>query len=268
MNDEDPTQQEELSCKEWYDFMGQFADRLPHMHLGGSEATRTLLEMCELGDELQVLDVGSGPGHTACELARVYNAQVIGIDISEQMVSKAEARCSKQGLERSVKFQVADAIQLPFENDYFDLILFESVLTAIEDKNLAMKEAFRVIKPGGQVAANETVFDESAPPELLDLLIDYPSIKGHLTSETLRGLFEETGFHVLEMKEVRGSEVPSSTKDMGIRGILSFIIRSYWKILWKLITDSRYRRAQKIDGQITKMLKEHGGYTLIVGKKP
>ena len=55
---------------------------------------------------------------------------------------------------------------------------------------------------------------------------------------------------------------------MGITGILSFIVRSYWKILGKFLPDSRFRKAQKIDDRLTNILKEHGGYVLIVGQKP
>jgi len=55
---------------------------------------------------------------------------------------------------------------------------------------------------------------------------------------------------------------------MGVLGILSFMIGSYWKILGKLLTDSRFRKAQKIDDRLTKILKEHGGYALIVGQEP
>jgi len=88
------------------------------------------------------------------------------------------------------------------------------------------------------------------------------------TPEKLKGLFEESGLRVVNVIELRGSEVPSSAKEMGILGILSFMIKSYWKILGKLLTDSRFRKAQRIDNRLTRMLKDHGGYVLIIGQKP
>ncbi|UCE11517.1 MAG: class I SAM-dependent methyltransferase [Candidatus Thorarchaeota archaeon] len=257
-----------FTMREWYDFMGQFAHVLPRLHMGGIEATKDLLTMCQLHGKIRVLDIGSGPGHAACEIGEEYDSDVIGVDISEKMVIKAEERAHKKKVDERVRFKVADATDLPFDDEEFDIVLFESVLTAIEDKRTAMKEAYRVVKPGGLIAANETVFNESAPQELIDLLDEYPSINGHLTPESLRDLFESSGLDVLDIKEVPGSEIPSSASEMGIRGILSFILRSSWRIIGKMIRDPRYRRAQKLDGQVTKLLREHGGYALIVGQKP
>jgi len=88
------------------------------------------------------------------------------------------------------------------------------------------------------------------------------------TPQKLKGLFEESGLQVVNVSDVRSSEAPSVAKEMGVLGILSFMIKSYWKILHKLLTDPRFRKAQKIDDRLTKILKDHGGYMLIVGQKP
>ena len=69
------------------------------------------------------------------------------------------------------------------------------------------------------------------------------------------------------MTDVRSSEAPSVAKEMGVLGILSFMIKSYWTILDKLLTDPRFRKAQKIDDRFTKIRMDHGGYRLIVGQK-
>ena len=91
---------------------------------------------------------------------------------------------------------------------------------------------------------------------------------GMFTPQKLRGLFEESGFQVVKMTDVRSSEAPSVAKEMGVLGILFFIFKSYWKILHKLLTDPRFRKAQKMDDRLTKIRKDHGGYRLIVGQKP
>ena len=256
-----------LTCKEWYDFMGQFADGLPYIHLGGFKATRDLIEFCHIDDQTSVLDIGSGPGTTACMIAEDYRSQVVGVDFSEKMVMKADERAHKLGLEDKVRFHVADATELPFGDGEFDVVIFESVLTAIEDKTSAMKEASRVVKAGGIVAANETIFEKGLTPEFLDLLDEYPSINGPLTKESLRALFEDVELEVVGMDVVLGHDVPSTKGDLGLRKTLSFVFRSLGKIMRKMITDSRYRRIQKIDGKINNELKKSGGYALIAGKK-
>lgn len=267
MNEDVSSSSEGISCKEWYDFMGQFAVAIPYIHLGGFKATEDLLKMCHFNDHSTVLDIGCGPGTTTCKIAKDYKLQVTGVDFSEQMISEAEKRANKLNLETKVNFHVADATNLPFDNEKFDVAIFESVLTAVRDKHLAMKEACRVIKKGGLIAANETVFNSNLTSGFLELLDEYPSINGHLTIESLKALFEDAGLEILKMEIVLGADVSSSGGDLGLRRTLSFILRNFGKILKRIISDPQYRRIQKIDGKINKELKENGGYVLIVGWK-
>lgn len=260
----------EINTLEWYDFVGLLADIIPTLHGGGRKATEDLLDMCHLGPESRVLDIGCGGGQTACKIAREYGSQVVGIDISEVMISKAKERARAQNLEEKVEFRVADVFKLPFGDGSFDVALFESVLTPLPGiKKDAMKETMRVIKQGGLIGANESFLYASAPAELLELVDDHPAVPGGMfTPEKLRGLFEDSGLQVVEVSEVRSSEAPSVAREMSVLGILSFMLKSYWKMLYKMLTDPRFRRAQKIDDRLTKILKDHGGYVLIVGQKP
>jgi len=261
--------QKPVGTREWYDFIGQLADALPGLHLGGQEATQTLLEMCELDATSRVLDVGCGSGNTACLIAQQYGSRVHGIDISEVMIAKAKERARRRGLMDKVEFQVADAFQLPFEDDSFGVVIIESVLTPLPgDKKQALMEMVRVVRPGGRIGANESTVDPSAPRELLALFAEHPAIHGYFTPETLRSLFEESGLQVVQITEVKGAGTPSALKEMGLRGVLSFMIRVYPKILLKLLRDARFRKAARIDDKVTKGGKPYMGYTLIVGQKP
>jgi len=258
-----------IGTREWYDFVGQLADALPGMHMGGQNATQTLLDMCHLNGTSQVLDVGCGGGNTACLIVEQYGSSVQGIDISEVMIDKAKDRARRQGLDDSVEFRVADAFQLPFEQDSFDVVLIESVLTPLPgDKSKALGEMVRVARPGGRIGANESTVDPSAPQEWLALLDEHPAMHGYFTPQTLRTLFEESGLQVVEMIEAQYVDTPKVLKDMGLRGVLSFVFRAYPKILLQMLRDSRIREAGKIDDQMTKHGKEYMGYALIVGQKP
>lgn len=257
-----------IDTVEWYDFIGLLADALPSLHLGGASATGDLLAMLRPGPDDLVLDIGCGAGLTSCKIAAEHGSRVVGIDISDIMVSKARERARRQRVEERVEFRVADAFRLPFDDGSFDLALFESVLTPLPGCKLdALRETIRVVRPGGLVGANETIFFASAPAELLELAEEHPAIHGMFTPEGLRGLFEESGLSVVEASEVRSSEAQSAVREMGVTGILSFMVRSYWKILGRLLTDPNYRRAQRIDDRISKILREHGGYMLIVGQR-
>lgn len=261
--------EEAIGTLEWYDFIGILTDILPALHLGGAEATMELLKMLPLEPDTGVLDVGCGAGHTACEISKRYGSRVTGIDISEVMIEKAVERARKERVDDMVDFRVADALQLPFDDDSYDVAILESLLTPLPGNKIdALRETFRVLSPGGLVGANETVFFPSAPSELFELADGHPAIHGMFTPQTLRDLFEESGLQVVDLIERRGSEVPSATRESGVLGILSFMVGSYWKVLVKMLSDPRFRKAQRIDDKLTKILKDHGGYVLIVGQKP
>jgi len=269
MVEESETSQKPVGTREWYDFIGLLADALPCIHMGGQDATRVLLDMCQLDATSQVLDVGCGSGNTACLIAEQHGSRVQGIDISEVMIAKAEERARRQGLMDKVEFRVADAFQLPFEDDSFDAVIVESVLTPLPgDKTRALAEMVRVVRPGGRIGVNESTVDPSAPPELLALFAEHPAMHGYFTPQTLRSLFEESGLQVVQVIETKNVDAPNVLKEMGLRGLLSFMIRVYPKILLKLLRDARFRKAARIDDRITKHSKQYMGYTLIVGQKP
>lgn len=269
MSEKNETSQKPVGTREWYDFIGLLADTLPGVHMGGQSATGALLDMCRLDATSQVLDVGCGPGNTACLIAEQYGSQVWGIDLSEIMIAKATERARRQGLLDRVEFRVADAFQLPFEDDRFDVAIVESVLTPLPgDKKQALAEMVRVVRPGGRIGVNETTVDPSAPPELLALFDQHPAIHGCFTPQALRGLFEESGLEVIQMTEAKNVDAPSVVKEIGLGGLLSFMIRVYPKILLKLLRDARFRTAARIDDGVTKYGKQYMGYTLIVGQRP
>jgi ubiquinone/menaquinone biosynthesis C-methylase UbiE len=241
---------------------------LPGLHLGGQEATQALLDMCQLEATSRVLDIGCGSGNTACLIAKQYGARVQGIDLSEVMIAKAKERASQQGVMEKAEFRVSDVFQMPFEDDSFDVVIVESVLTALPgDKKRALTEMVRVVRPRGRIGVNESTVDPSAPPEYLALCAEHPAIYGYFTPQTLRGLFEESGLQVVRMTETKNVGTPSALKEMGLGGLLLFMIRVYPKILLKLLRDARFRKAARIDDEITKRGKEYLGYTLIVGQK-
>jgi ubiquinone/menaquinone biosynthesis C-methylase UbiE len=257
-----------VGTREWYDFIGQLADTMPGIHMGGQDATRTLLEMCQIDESKRILDVGCGHGYTACLIANELGARVHGIDISDVMIAKAQERAERMGLADRVEFRTADAYQLPFGDGHFDVVLIESVLTPLPgDKVQALQEMMRVLQPGGIIGANESIVSSEAPPELLEAFARHPATYGYFTAPTLRALFESAGLQEIQMVEAKDVAAPSPVKEMGLGGFLSFMVRTYPKILLKMLRDARFREAARIDDQITKRGKQYMGYALIVGRK-
>lgn len=108
-----------------------------------------------------MLDVGCGTGKTACYMSRTYGCSVIGVDVSEKMVRWSTQRAERGGLKDKVQFRVADAQELPFEDESFDCVMSESVLAFVPDRRRAIEGYTRVVRNGGYVGLNEAFRAES-----------------------------------------------------------------------------------------------------------
>ena len=89
-------------------------------HMGGFKATQELLQMCQIAPGQRVLEVGCGVGITSWRLAKEYGCTVVGVDLSEEMISWAEQRAEREGVTGKTEFKVANAEYLPFEDYEFD----------------------------------------------------------------------------------------------------------------------------------------------------
>jgi len=161
-------------------------------HIGGIQATETIIELCHIGEGKYILDVGCGVGLTPCFIARRYGCNVVGVDIMQGMVDRSTERAKREGVMDKVTFRVADAQALPFEDSLFDAVITESVTAFPDDKQRAVKEYARVTKPGGYVGLNESTWLKvPPPPELIAWASqDLGANVKPLTSEEWVGLLE------------------------------------------------------------------------------
>lgn len=105
-----------------------------------------------------VLDIGSGPGLLALELANTVGptGRVCGLDSSEAMLEMGRQRCSNRP---QCDFELADASTLPFEDDSFDAVVSTQVYEYVADIPAAFAELHRVTRPGGRVCIVDTDYD-------------------------------------------------------------------------------------------------------------
>lgn len=133
------------------------------VHLGGLAATRRLLESCHVNEASEVLDIGCGIGVGPAAIARAHRCRVVGVDVSAQMIDWARRRARDEGVDDRVTCAVADVLDLPFEGGRFDVVIAESVLSFVVDKERAIAEMVRVTKAGGHVGLNEGFLLTEAP---------------------------------------------------------------------------------------------------------
>lgn len=101
------------------------------------------------------LDVGTGTGDLALELARHGARRVVGADMVPAMVALARAKATQRGA-TGIRFLIGDALDLPFPDQTFDCLTSGFLVRNVADPALAFAEMYRVLKPGGRVVCLET----------------------------------------------------------------------------------------------------------------
>lgn len=240
-------------------------------HLGGVEATEELATLCHIAAGCYVLDVGCGAGATPAYLVKTYSCRVAGVDISQRMVERARETARREGVVDDAEFWVADAQDLPFDDDTFDAVITESAAAFPEDKQRAIGELVRVAKPGGYVGLNESTW--LATPVPADVVAwASQEVGAHvkpLTREEWIGLLESAGLSELVVR-VSGIDTQDEAKGIfrryGCRGML----RVFWRMLNLYARNANYRKFVKGVGQrglTPGNLQEYFGYGLYVGRK-
>lgn len=221
--------------------------------------TQELAELCKIGEGTDVLDVASGTGESACFLSERCRAHVLGVDLSERLISRAKEKARTRGL--NVEFRSADAHNLPFHDAAFDVAICECTLCLL-DKEQVLAELVRVAKPGGRVGMHDLYWKPSAPDKLRYDLADLEDER----PETFSGwetLFRAAGLTDLVMLDKTDSLrrwIKSSRQRLGILGQLWL----GWRVLrrWGLPGLARVIRSERV------FSSNHLGYYIAVGTKP
>jgi demethylmenaquinone methyltransferase / 2-methoxy-6-polyprenyl-1,4-benzoquinol methylase len=102
------------------------------------------------------LDVGCGTGDIALEILRqAPGSKVVGIDPSQEMLSRGQDKISAAGLADSIALVMGDALDLKFEDNSFDGAITSFCIRNVTDRKRALSEIRRVVRPGGRVVVLE-----------------------------------------------------------------------------------------------------------------
>lgn len=155
----------------------------------------------ELKEGETVLDLGCGAGLDLYFYAKAVgtNGKVYGLDISQDMISKARDNMEAAGV-KNAEIKCGHSDSLPFEDNFFDIVASNGIYNLSPNKEKVMKEVFRVLKPGGRTVFSEVVLKDSLPESIKKNIDDwFRCIGGALPERDFLALMEKVGFRNIEV---------------------------------------------------------------------
>jgi ubiquinone/menaquinone biosynthesis C-methylase UbiE len=156
------------------------------------------------------VDLGSGAGND-CFIARSVTGkrgQVIGIDMTEAMITKARKNAARLGY-TNVEFRLGDIEALPVDDNTADVVVSNCVMNLVPDKVKAFAETYRILKPGGHFSISDIVLQGELPDDLRrDAALYAGCIAGALQKEEYLAVIKRAGFTNLAVQKDRKIEVP------------------------------------------------------------
>ena len=135
--------------RNYWDGMGEYFDKRPSDRTEEQQEAWKRFFLEKFGKKhLKVLDIGTGTGFLAISMAEMGH-EVIGIDISEGMLSQARNKAEKRGVD--LKLIIEDAESLGLKDKTFDVVVSNAVIWFLPNPEKAVREWKRVLKPGGMV---------------------------------------------------------------------------------------------------------------------
>ena len=188
-----------------------------YTHLKGYVADADLSLGCGLPTEFAgikkgdtVIDLGSGAGNDVF-VARALvgkEGKVIGVDMTKEMIEKAEQNNSKLGY-TNVEFRFGDIEDLPLADNLADVVVSNCVLNLVPDKQKAFSEIYRTLKPGAHFCVSDIVVKGELPTELKKSAEMYAGcVAGAIQQEDYLAIIKEAGFINTEIKKTKVIELP------------------------------------------------------------
>jgi ubiquinone/menaquinone biosynthesis C-methylase UbiE len=168
-----------------------------------------------------VLDLGSGGGIDVLLSARRVGptGKAYGLDMTDEMLALARENQKKAGID-NVEFLKGEIEHIPLPDNSVDVIISNCVINLSADKDQVLREAFRVLKPGGRLAVSDVVTRGAMLPQIRErVLLWVGCIAGALEEEEYRAKLTRAGFEHVTVEPTRVYQIEDARAFLAGQGI-------------------------------------------------
>jgi arsenite methyltransferase len=197
------------------------AGEIPDAALKASLGCGNPTALAELKPGETVLDLGSGGGIDVLLSARRVGptGKAYGLDMTDEMLALAHENKAKSGL-TNVEFLKGEIENIPLPDASVDVIISNCVINLSADKDRVLKEAFRVLKPGGRFAISDVVVRGELPPEVkknMELWVG--CVAGALSDREYAGKLVTAGFDDVGIETTRVYDLADAREFLADKGL-------------------------------------------------
>ncbi len=167
------------------------------IHIGGFVESMIMAKQAGINEGQKVLDLCSGVGGGLRFLVKNFKVQGYGLENSDHMLAEAKKRTQAEGLAEQIEYRQGNVMNIPWDDNTFDVIWGEDAWCYIDSKETLIKEAARVLKPGGVIAFSDWITGpnglSASEAKRINEFMTFPyteSLKGY------QGLLEKSGFTI------------------------------------------------------------------------
>ena len=187
-------------------------------HPGGLGLTDDLVRAAGVGAADLLLDAGSGRGVSSVHIAEITGCDVTGLTIEAEGVKQGERLAEARGVADRVRFVQGDIMALSPGEQPYDVVVMECVLSALPDKQEALRRIHDVLRPGGVLAITDVTLEGAVPQGLEGVTASALCLAGALPLDEYASVVEAAGFAVQEAHDL--PDIVDGFIDRAVKGLM------------------------------------------------